>query len=301
MKIKWRSVRLTVIMAALVSCLEARAQIIGYVNIYFTNGYSFVANPLYNYDTNFIAKNNLTNLIPSAPDGTLVYLWDVPSQAFSEPATFVNSNPGWSRSFDLPVGRGFVVYSPTIWTNTFVGAVFQASTNFIPGNNKLSLLACKVPLAGKLSAELRFPHIDGVTVHLFRGNSQSYTDAFTDFSGYGWLDPRGIEDISGPNIRVSESFFVQNPGSDTNWVFISNFLLAANASSISGSEPELQSISIENEKVSLRVRNSKGGEYDVQFSSEGLSWTTVASRQRTTKWTTSKPGTDQGYYRLVRP
>ena len=90
--------------------------IVGYVNHVFIPGYNFANNPLN------AANNNLSQIILPPPNGTAVYVWNVSNQSFDSPITCTSSG-GWSGDVYLPVGRGFVLQSPSQWTNTFVGEV----------------------------------------------------------------------------------------------------------------------------------------------------------------------------------
>src|ERR1043165_431753 len=124
----------------------ARANIVGYVNMPLANGYNFIANPL-----DFL-PNVLTNLMPSPPNGSRAYFWDVTNQVFLPTATFGPSS--WNRNYDMPVGRGLVVYVPIRYTNTFVGNVVApipgTVTQEIIGSNRFSLIGCKFPIGGRI-------------------------------------------------------------------------------------------------------------------------------------------------------
>ena len=71
-----------VVVCGLIATVQSAFAIVGYVNVVMTNGYNFVASPL-NYET-----NSINNVIPSAPNGTRVWLWSVTNQVFDPPATF---------------------------------------------------------------------------------------------------------------------------------------------------------------------------------------------------------------------
>jgi hypothetical protein len=294
---------LTVI--CLVASRQHAAAVAGVYYVTMTNGYNFVANQLNATDASSSTNNSLTNVVINPPEGTKAYQWDVTNQFFSLPATF-HTNGGWNTNFDCPPGKGFVIFTDSQWSNTFVGQVPSGSlTNFVAGGNLFSLLACKIPLAGKLSADLGFPGTDGDDVYLFRTSPQSYTDAFTYFTNYGWFDPKGFEGIGGPGVQLGESFFVQNPGTNANWVIQFEPFFAAPSKTkalvTATNAPSIRRISVRAGKTTLDIANPGGGSYNVQFSSDGSSWSTVAANQTSTVWTGAYPGGRRGYYHVVRP
>lgn len=287
-------------LAAFLSLSGSVQAVIGYVNVVYTNGFSFTVNPL---DT----TNNSINYILSAgvpPVGSRVYLWDVTNQVFLPPSIRSAAPPSWSVNYDLSPGKGFVLFVPVKWTNTYVGEVLQGSlTNFVAGSNKLSLLGSKVPQSGELSSGLQFPGIDGDQVYLFRTESQSFSDGYCYFSPYGWFDPKGVATAGGPVCNIAESFFVRNPGPDTNWVrsFIINFAGPPSRSLAGGnsSTPEITGFGITGGQIRLTVRSPGGAPYDVQFSANGLDWTTVAVHQVADIWARKLPEDASGYFRVV--
>jgi len=281
--------------------------IVGYVNVTLTNGYNFIGNPLNN------SSNTLSVLIPSAPDGTAVYVWDVASQSFSPPSVY---SGGWdsNRDYVIPVGKGFAVYAPTGWTATFVGEVLQGNlTNFIAGSNKFSLLASMVPQALPLSGtppwSLEFPGTGGDNVFFFQNASLRYTDACTYFGGLGWFDPNGVCTTNGPVPNVGDCFFVQHPGPDINWVRYFTVQRPASVPALpqkglfAANEPSaaaIRSLTIRSGEVTLNISNSIGGRYNVQFSTDRHTWKTVAPDQTGTVWRGPCPDGGQGYYQLVK-
>jgi hypothetical protein len=282
--------------------VSARANIVGFANVAMTNGYNFIANP---FDAN--PDNSLTNIIPIAPEGSEVFLWDTTNQVFIALSDYSASNPGWSDNYLLPPGRGFVIWVTTKFTNTFVGNVEQGLlTNFIAGNNKFTLTASKVPASTNLTF-LGFPPIDGGNVYVFSAPRQTYLDAFTCFTGFGWFDPKGVSGTNGPLIAVGQSFFAQNPGLDTNWVV--NFVPPPSsppspqtmAAAGPSSGPSIQHLAINSQKVTLQISNPGGSSYNIQFSSDGTTWQTVARNQTSGQWTEPYRAGRQGYYQVVKP
>jgi len=305
MKSKPALVAVALALACLVaSPRQASSNVVGYVTVFLFPGYSFMANPLNHTLTNSAVDNSLTNLLANCPDGTEVFLWNSTRQAFEYPATFIASEGGWDMNFDLPPGQGLVVFSETLWTNTFVGEVVLSSTNFVAGKNKFSLLASVLPQPGALSGDLLFPPRDGADVYLFRTNSQSFSNPFTYFDGFGWFDPGTPDALSDPFIHVAESFFVQNPGPDANWIRIYSRFSAPKPGTLldaASGAPMISHLAVTSGHISLEISKANVGTYDVQFSSDGSAWKTVATNQVASVWTSPLPGGAQGYYRLIQP
>src|SRR5688572_22876101 len=94
-----RLLRLGLAICGLMATAQSMAflNVVGYVNVVLTNGYAFVANPL-----NATYGNSIANVIPSPPDGTRVWLWNVTNQAFDAPAKYVDTNTGWTLNLSLP-------------------------------------------------------------------------------------------------------------------------------------------------------------------------------------------------------
>ncbi len=279
--------------------LSCCSGIVGYVNVPLPPGYSFVANPLDNND------NGLNTIIPEAPDGTRTYVWSVTDQVFLPPATFHTNTipPGWTTNFDLPPGKGFVLFVPYSWKHTFVGTVLEGwLTNFVAGGSKFSLIGNMPPVSSSMSG-IRFPRLDGGEVFLFRRGTQKFSNAYNYFHGFGWFDPDGADGTNGPLCTVAESFFVRNPGPDTNW--IQNFNVPrgiALPSSLPVSQasagPMIEQIVVASGMVTLRVENPGGQPYDVQFSTDGREWVTVATNQVSELWVSPVRNATCGYYKI---
>jgi hypothetical protein len=284
----------------------------GYVNVPLTSGYTFTANPM------MISPDNTLNSVtvyatPRVPSGTTVYLWDVTNQTWSPPSIFVDEVAGWSLNYDVPPGKGFVVYSPVSWTNTFLGEVFHGTNLcFLGGGNKWSLVSFAFPAPRNLSnldwmdplLTSIFPWIDGENVYLFEAASQRYSDAFTCFDGYGWFDPKGVAGTNGPTTEAAQSFFVQNPGPDANWVTIRDCSAVPGiqaAPAVAGSAtPRIGRIGLRTGIANLGV-NEPEGAYNVEWSSDGSTWKILAAGQTGSTWTGPVPPGPRGYFRLTQP
>ena len=286
----------------------------GYANVAFVPGYNFAANPL-----DLDGTNLLTDVLntPRAgcncgmPDGTKVYVWDVTNQVFWPPATLSISNGGWDTNFYLPPGRGFVVKAAMAWTNTFVGNVCVCYTNhvFVAGSNKLSLIGPKFPAGVTISGP--YPYSSGNSGpynHQFQGSDgdslslfppgQSYQDAVQYFGGYGWFDPTGASGTNGPVVLIGGSFFIQHPGADYDWTEYLPCQLAAMDTASSSPSPSIRSVRIRSDKLSLQVTQF-GKHYDLQFSPDGITWTTISADRNDSIWTGPRPAGPQGFFRAV--
>jgi hypothetical protein len=265
--------------------------IVGYVNVVVANGYTLLANPLMN-STN----DGVTNLLQYAPTGCRAYAWDITNQVFH--ATAHKTASGWDTNYSLPAGRGFMVYAPLRWTNTFVGNVVQGNiTNFIAGNHGYSLVGSIVPVGGPISAMLSnaFPILDGATAHFFRFPSQTYSDGYTCYTNLGWSDPKGIEGTDGPSCNVGEGFVVQNPGPPTNWT--GSFVARPAASPVP--TMEIKHLHVVSGNATLEWVDPGGGLYDVQFSGDGATWTTIATKQPGNTWTGPLPDPNAGRFQVI--
>ena len=260
--------------------------VIGYINVDITNGYNFVADQL---DP---GTNDLNTLIPSAPFGCKAYVWDVTNQAYLPAATYVRS---WRPDYTVPFGKGFVVWTDTHFTNTFVGGVVEGKiTNSIAGANEFSFLTPLVPMAGGLSTAHQFPAADGDAVYLFNTATQDFGDASIWFNEFGWYPAE-------PNLSVGQPFFVQSPGPARNWVIDFTVQgIVKYAGQVAAPSP-----AADNCRLTIRAGvvtlTSDGGARprSVQFSRDSAAWTTVATGLTGTVWTGPYPGGKQGFYRLV--
>lgn len=281
---------------------------VGFVTLTITNGYSFIHDPFVSTDGSNSVNSILTNTSPRLPDGTQVYQWVVTNQSFSAPSLYSATNNKWSTNYLFPPGKGIVIglSSTNAVLITFVGTVLEGlQTNLIAGSNKFSLVGFKEPFSGSLeNSSLSFPLIPDGTVLTYNTNSQSFRDPYTYFGGYGWFDPNHVVGTNGPVINLAQSFFVQNPGADVTWSVSFSFHAvlsphARTATSSSGSPPDISSLSVDGTSVTLNITNPAGGAYDVQYSSDRVSWYTVASAQTGATWSAPRPGGTEGYYQVV--
>jgi hypothetical protein len=276
--------------------LASRCQVVGYQPVSIVAGYNFVANP---FDT---GDNTLAGVVsPSYPPlGTAVYLWNVTNQQYRAPSLY--STNGWTTNLSVPPGTGFVIYSTNGWTLTFTGNVLEGTrTNFCAGGYKFSLLASAFPVNDTLTGPtMTFPGLEGENVFLYSSGRRDFLDSFTFYGAYGWYDPAKAYGAAGPIINIGQSFVVQNPGPDMNWVQTYT-LPASQAMSQSGPKASIQGIRAAGGKVILGILNPAGATYSVQFSADRSVWTTLATKQTGTPWTGPVPDKPPGFYRLTSP
>lgn len=132
--------------------------IVGYVNVVLTNGFTMVANPLN------ATNNDLNTLFPSAGFGDNIYQY-VPGTGFTQ-STYLGS---WSPDLTVNPGSGIFYSTGTIQTNTFTGTVMTGTmTNSIPGG--FSIKSSQVPQSDTLE-NLGLPAGFGDNVYYYRGGA----------------------------------------------------------------------------------------------------------------------------------
>jgi hypothetical protein len=166
--------------------------VVGYVNVTVPAGFSIIANPLDNTNS-----NALSELIPNPPFGTTVYKFD-PVDGFAS-TTFQFS---WDPDFTLNPGEAAFINTDEETTLTFVGEVKQGDTldvNLAAGFNLVSSI---VPAEESLE-DAGFPAEFGDTFYLFRSGDYVSTTFL-----FGWDTP--------VTPRVGEGFWV-NRTTATTW------------------------------------------------------------------------------------
>lgn len=182
--------------------------VVGYVNKSFP-AFQFVMvnNPLQ------AADNNLSTIIPAAPDGTTVFKWSVGLQDLDPTTSTFVVGPGWTPDLAVAPGEGFFVSSSEDFTNTFVGEVRQGDlTTALVGNFNFEAIGSQVPIGGSITDVMAgYPAADGDTVYPWSVSAQD-------------LDPITSTYVVGPgwtpaiNIAVGDGFFLSRVDGPVNWV-----------------------------------------------------------------------------------
>ncbi len=120
------AVSATLLLLSLFTAQGASINIVGYVNVGFQPGDTWFNNPLQT------GNNSVSGLIPAAPIGTSISLWNPASSSWGPTATF-QSGTGWDNNFTLAPGTGARLETSTAFTNTFVGAVLDLNGS-VSGN-----------------------------------------------------------------------------------------------------------------------------------------------------------------------
>jgi hypothetical protein len=183
----------------------------------------------------------------------------------------------------------------------FTGFVLTGQlTNSIAGSNKFSLVGAMVAQDGTLGGVHQFPGDDGELVYQWDMTAQRYKDASTYFAGHGWHGGGGIE---GPLLVMGEGFFVQKHGPDTNWVRTLQAEKPASLVQSSLTTPpsacDIRRFNFQDASVVLEIVNPGGVAYDVQFSRDRSSWSTISARRTGIEWKGPAPGGTYGFYRVI--
>lgn len=160
--------------------VQTSGNVVGYYNRSIYPGDNLIANQL-------IATNNSIDslLVQGVPDGSTFTKWDTVANEFMPYSVFDANSGSWSINYNFnPVdGQGGVLHSPSPFTNTFVGEVYQGHDaahqvngplfgvwDGPPRGGGLFLLADQDPHPGKLH-QGRWPRSPGwgVGPHLERG------------------------------------------------------------------------------------------------------------------------------------
>jgi len=184
--------------------------VVGYVNYAFPiiGDYYLVNNPLDN------TNNDLNTIIPVAPNGTAVALWNAAIQDFSTVApTYFTATGTWAPDATITPGQGFFVSPNGPFTNTFIGNVRQqAVTLSLIGNGNFECIGSTVPLSGGLTNQLAsYPAVNGDAVAIWNVAVQDFsTVAPTYFSATSSWSPDY-------NFNPGDGFFIARNAGPVTW------------------------------------------------------------------------------------
>jgi hypothetical protein len=186
--------------------------IVGYMNLIFQPGVNLIANQfLSTPDNSLNAILNASSSFGGLPNNTTFTLWN--NGAFLPLSVYNSSSDSWSINYQLNLGQGGYLTSPTLATNTFVGSVgpyFSGGSNNVNWTpnfpDGLQLVSNPIPIAGDLSFEFfnvigRAP-VAGEGVATWDALTQTYTKSF--FDGAEWLD-QNLENPSTATLHVGEA------------------------------------------------------------------------------------------------
>jgi hypothetical protein len=189
---------------------------VGYYNKDLPQGFSLLANQFNN------GANDISTVIPTALDGTIVLTWNESTQQFTDGDVYFDPD-GW---FDigsgdpsatvLAPGGSFFVNSPAATTLTFVGEVPEGDNLTVTMPPGFSFKSQPTPQELALdSAGDAIPPNDGDIILFWLGSS--YNDGFVYFEGDGaWFDIGSGDPVS-PTPEVGQGFVYNNAGADVNW------------------------------------------------------------------------------------
>jgi hypothetical protein len=204
--------KLAVLTAAIVAAgaLSSQAQsnvyslnVVGYVNVTMTNGFSFIANPL---DLDGTGTNNTIVGVfsNSLPNNSQVFKFT--GGGFNTILTWARNS--WSGNASFNPGEAIFLSLPVSTNFTFVGQVLQGTqTNvYLSPSGGYSLLGSVIPLSGGLQTTLSFTPINGTQVYLF--------DAVAGYQTFTFA--RGVWSPGEPTIVPGRGAFLFT--TQTSWV-----------------------------------------------------------------------------------
>jgi hypothetical protein len=173
--------------------------IVGYINLVFQPGVNLIANQLLaNPDNSLDSIFNAQSSQGGLANNTTFTLWS--SGAFLPLSVYHSSSDSWSINYQLNLGQGGYLTSPTRVTNTLVGNVGpyfdyggggSNNVGYFPNYpNGLQLISNPTPIAGTLSFEFsnvagRAP-VAGEGIAILNSLTQTYDENF--FNGTQWID-----------------------------------------------------------------------------------------------------------------
>jgi hypothetical protein len=202
--------------ALAVSAVSVTAQnvyslnVVGYVNKSFqAYYYTLVCNPFMN------GANNLGTIIPTPPDNTTAYRWNIVAQDLDATVpTYSAAQQKWIPDATFNPGEGFFISAGANFTNTFVGEVKQTDTTIaIAGSYSYQAIASPPPISGNLATILTgYTPSDNDTVYTWNIAAQDFDAAVPTYSA---AQSKWIPDAT---INPGDGFFLSRAGGQVNWV-----------------------------------------------------------------------------------
>lgn len=204
--------KLAVLTAAFVAAgaLSSMAQsnvyslnVVGYVNVTFTNGFNIVGNPLDKDGTG--TNNTIVGVFSNTlPNNTGVFKFT--GGGFNTSLGFARGS--WNADSSFNPGEAIFLSIPATTSFTFVGQVLQGSqTNqyIVPGFN---LLSSKIPLSGGIGTVLQYTPVNGDQVFLYNTADGYHSFGFAR-GAWGPSEPQ-LSPGQGMFINTTSSSWVQN-------------------------------------------------------------------------------------------
>lgn len=171
--------------------------VVGYVNVNLTNGFTMFANPL---DLDGSGTNNTVHSVfgTNLPAGSTVYAFS--GGAFASPAAQYSAKGGWGGGTNavnsaLNPGGGVFVSLPSAKTITLVGNVKQGAlaTPYVSGYN---IISSQVPQSGQLQTDLGYVPTAGDAIYEFNPATQNYVAPVKGFAAKGgWQNGQPIPKV----------------------------------------------------------------------------------------------------------
>ncbi len=171
--------------------------------------YTVTVQPGFNFLVNHLCHGTnhlLDEVIPTVPDGTVLYKWNPVTQGFSSPSTYYVGigwlDSGFSPSTDtLPPGEGFSLYNPgAAFSLTFEGCEPTCPPPCQPTPTNGCSLVGRIGIGTATYTNLYLcPPLCGTRVSIWNTTNQNFSDY--NYVGGTWLPPL-------PLLPVGHSAFV---------------------------------------------------------------------------------------------
>jgi hypothetical protein len=170
---------------------------VGYVNVDIpATGWKMICNPLDAGD----GMNTISQLVPVAPEGTIVYKFAAGAYETANVFEFGEwSNPAQT----IMPGEGVFVKSAGAATITFVGEVPQQADSNKAIAAGFNMTGSVVPQAGLLTTDLGYPADEGDAVYQWNGTTGAWNTAAVYEFGEWSVEPQ---------LAVGEAVFIKAAG-----------------------------------------------------------------------------------------